>query len=205
MGIIRHLSRAPLAPLVTLVAPALLLTGCVSFGAKPPKGGLLTLTTAAQPTTGMRSGSIANALIVQLPTAPQKLRTTRIPVQTGATAVAYVKDAQWVEPPSRMFQRVLTETIAASGQRLVLNESENVTGPGEVLTGELADFGVDADRREVIVAFNAIRIGEGGSAVRQQRFEEREAVATIDAASVSAALNRAANRVAGNVATWMAQ
>lgn len=188
-----------------LATPALILSGCVSLGSKPPKQGLLTLTTEAQPTRDPRAGAIAQALIVQLPTAPQKLRTPRIPVQTGATNIAYVKDAQWIEPPSRMFQRLLTETLTATGQRLVLNESENVTGPGEVLTGELADFGVNADRREVVVAFNAIRIGQDGAAVRQQRFEEREPIAVVDAANVSAALNRAANRVAASVATWMAQ
>lgn len=190
--------------LVTAAAAALLLSGCISLGGKTPDS-LLTLTTAvAPPPANMpRAGTTASALTVLIPNTPQKLRTPRVPVQTGATAIAYVKDAVWVEPPARLFQRLLSETIAARGSRLVLDESQYVTGPGELLSGELTEFGVDADRLEVVVVYQALRLQRDGNGVIQQRFEAREPVSAIEAAVVGAALNRAANKVAGDVAGWV--
>lgn len=186
------------------VVMAAMLSGCVSLGGKPPKM-LLTVTSSATPVASdaAMATPISNALIIQQPTAPQTLRTPRIPVQTGATDLAYVKDAQWVEPPARMFQRLLTESISAQGNRLVLNESENITGPGEVLTGELMQFGVNADTSEAVVTFNALRIQGGGAQIVQRRFEARERLSRVEAAEVGAALNRAANRVAQDVAQWV--
>jgi cholesterol transport system auxiliary component len=184
---------------------AVLLTGCISFGGKTPDS-LLTLTTAveARPANMPRTGTTATALTVLIPNTPQKLRTPRVPVQTGATAIAYVKDAVWVEPPARLFQRMLSETIAARGSRLVLDESQYVTGPGEMLSGELTEFGVDADHMQVVVVYQALRLQRDGNDVIQQRFEARESVSAIEPALVGAALNSAANKVAGDVATWVA-
>ena len=192
--------------LLTVSAAALLLSGCLSFGGKTPDS-LLTLTTAVTPMPAgtPRTGTTASALTVLIPNTPQKLRTPRVPVQTGAIAIAYVKDAVWVEPPARLFQRLLSETIAARGSRLVLDESQYVTGPGELLSGELTEFGVDADRLEVVVVYQALRLQRDGNGVIQQRFEAREPVSAIEPALVGAALNSAANKVAGDVAGWVAE
>ncbi len=200
-------SRLTLArSLLTASAAALLLSGCLSFGGKTPES-LLTLSTAATPPPANmpRAGTTATSLTVLIPNTPQKLRTPRVPVQTGATAIAYVKDAVWVEPPARLFQRLLSETIAARGNRLVLDESQYVTGPGELLSGELTEFGVNADRMEVVVVYQALRLQRDGNGVIQQRFEAREPVSAIEPALVGAALNSAANKVAGDVAAWVGQ
>ena len=98
------------------------LSACVSFGAKPPPF-LLTLTADAAPGAGeARTANEAQALTILIPTAPQKLRTQRIPVQQDDASIAYVKDAQWVEAPQRLFQRLLSETVAARSSRVVLDE-----------------------------------------------------------------------------------
>ncbi len=187
-------------------AAVLSLSGCISLGG----GGdlpdnLMTLTTAATPMPAgtTRSGPIASALIILTPSVPQKLRTPRIPVQGGDNSIAYLAEGQWVEPPARLFQRLLTETIGASGDRVVLSESELITGPGELLSGELVDFGVDARTSEVVVVFQAARLQQDGTLVIQQRFEVRERISVIDPAQVGQALNRAANRVAAQVAVWL--
>lgn len=189
-----------------LLPIGLALSACVSFGAAPPAS-LLNLTADRAPTPGdgARSSAVADTLTVLIPTVPQALRTPRVPVQTGATAIAYVKDAVWVEPPARLFQRLLSETIAARGNRLVLDESQYVTGPGELLSGELTEFGVNADRMEVVVVYQALRLQRDGNGVIQQRFEAREPVSAIEPALVGAALNSAANKVAGDVAGWVGQ
>src|SRR3546814_11316793 len=82
------------------------LSGCIGLGGKTPPF-LLTLDPEAEPQAGTaRTAAEAATLTILIPTAPQKLRTTRIPVQQDDASVTYVKDAQWVEAPSRLFQRL---------------------------------------------------------------------------------------------------
>ena len=189
--------------LIALPAFALALGGCLSLGGKVPDS-LLTLRSDRAPAAhATHSGRVEAALTVLVPNTPQKLRTNRIPVQSDATNIAYVQDAQWVEPPARLFQRLLSETIAAGGTRLVLDESQYITGPGELLSGELLEFGVDAPRGEVVIVYQAMRLTGDGASVAQRRFEAREPVSPIEAGPVGAALNRAANRVAADVAAWI--
>jgi len=192
--------RTPL----TLALGALLLSGCVSFGGKVPPF-LLTLDADAAPTAGeARTASDAATLTILIPAAPQKLRTTRIPVQQDDASVAYVKDAQWVEAPQRLFQRLLSETVAARTNRVVIDEGQYLTAPGEQLAGQLMEFGVDARSNEAIVVYQAMRVGAGGKTVTQRRFEAREPIGgRIEAKPVGEALTRAANRVASDVAGWL--
>lgn len=197
--------RIPSVRRAMIAAPMLcaLLAGCISFGGKAPAM-LLTLQSAVQPAANVdRTGTAATALAVQVPMVPQKLRTPRLPVVTRAGGVAYLKDAQWVEAPARLFQRLLVDTLASRSNRLVLDDSEFVTGAGETLSGELVDFGVDESRSEAIVIYQALRMDRGGATIAQRRFEAREPVGAITPASAGAALNRAANHVAADVAGWM--
>jgi cholesterol transport system auxiliary component len=181
----------------------LLLGGCVSLGGSTPDT-LLTLRAEAAPAANMaRTGTPASALTVLVPNVPQKLRTPRIPVQADATNLAYVEDAQWVDAPARLFQRLLSETIAARTDRLVLDESQYVTGPGDVLSGELLEFGVDVPSGQAVVVYQAMRLTGDGRTIAQRRFEAREAVSPVEAGPVGIALNRAANRVAADVAGWV--
>ncbi len=184
---------------------ALLLAGCLSFGGKTPDS-LLNLSAVSAPqASAARTGSARTALTVVIPSVPQKLRTPRVPVETGGTQIAYLKDAQWVEPPARLFQRLLSETLSATGQRLVLTETELITGPGELLSGDLLDFGIDAGTGEAVVTYQAMRIAGDGATIAQRRFEAREGVGALTPANAGLALNTAANRVAAEVAAWMGQ
>ena len=78
-----------------------------------------------------------------------------MPVRTGATQVAYVKDAQWVEVPTILFARLLSETIAAKTGRVVLDPKQFTFDPGQRLTGTLQTFGLDADRMEAVLVYDA--------------------------------------------------
>lgn len=183
------------------LALAASLTGCISFGPKPPES-LLTLTAAQVRADGAtRTASQADTVIVSLPTVPQELRVTRVPVRTGTTELAYLKDAQWVEQPNALFGRLLTETIAASG-RVVIDARQTTFEPGIVLTGQLQSFGIDADSSEAVIVYDAALAGPG-STVRTRRFEARAPVAEIDVGAAGPALNQVANQVAGEVAAWL--
>jgi cholesterol transport system auxiliary component len=191
------------APLIAAAAAATL-SGCIGLGGKTPPF-LLTLDPEAEPQAGTaRTAAEAATLTILIPTAPQKLRTTRIPVQQDDASVTYVKDAQWVEAPSRLFQRLVSETVAARTSRVVLDEGQYLTAPGEQLAGQLMEFGVDARSNEVVVAYQAMLVSAGGKTVTQRRFEVREAIdGKVEAKPVGEALTRAANKVAVDVAGWL--
>lgn len=186
--------------LTAATAAALALSGCFGGGAPAE---LLTLQPAQlRQAQAPRTAGQGDAITVAEPTVPQELRTTRIPVRTTPTTVQYLKDAQWVEAPAKLFARLIGETISATTGRVVLDPSQYTHDPGTRLTGQLQAFGLDAQRMEVVVVYDAA-MARGQDAITTNRFEARIPVAAADVASVGPALNEAANRVATEVATWV--
>lgn len=182
---------------------ALPLAGCISFGEKPPEA-LLSITATEQVPVGQAQSSAgARTITIQVPSVPQALANNRVPVQTGATEIAYVKEAQWVEPPARQFARLLSDTVSARTGRVVMSGAQSLADPGARLAGELRGFGVDATTREAVVTYDAALVRDEGGALEKRRFEARLPVSAIEPAPVGAALNQAANQVAGEVADWV--
>ncbi|PKP94413.1 MAG: ABC transporter [Alphaproteobacteria bacterium HGW-Alphaproteobacteria-16] len=197
------------------LAPFLLLPllgGCISFGAKPPPS-LLTLSADTAIAVGeTRTSQSASSITVQVPVAAQELSVTRVPVRSNDTSVAYLKDAQWVEVPTRLFARLLTDTIAAQTGRVVLTPRQSLADPGARLGGELRNFGIDGATNEAVVTYDATLIRERPVAAagtrpqlnyERRRFETRVPVAEITPAAAGTALNAAANQVAKDVADWV--
>jgi cholesterol transport system auxiliary component len=188
----------------TLLALAALasLSGCISFGADAPDQ-LLTLTPATSlPAGSAREGDLTTALAIQAPSVAQRLNVTRIPVTTSDSTLAYLPDAVWVEKPAQLFRNVLAETIRARGSRLVVDGAALEYGAATQLMGELVEMGYDAPRSSVVVRYDAVLTLPDGT-VRTQRFEHSISGVLPEANAVSAALNTAANRVAGEVADWV--
>ncbi len=182
---------------------ALPLAGCISFGAKPPEA-LLSLSATEQVPVGQAQSSAgARTITIQVPNVPQALATNRVPVQASATDIAYVKDAQWVEPPARQFARLLSDTVTARTGRVVMSGAQSLADPGARLAGELRMFGVDAGTREAVVTYDAALVRDEGGALEKRRFEARVPVSAIETGPVGVALNQAANQVAGEVADWV--
>ena len=181
---------------------AVTLSGCIGLGGKTPPF-LLTLDADAAPAAGAaRTASDAATLTILIPTAPQKLRTPRIPVQQDDASVAYVKDATWVERPARQFRRLLAETIRAKGGRLVVEGEDAEVGGKVKLSGRLLDMGYDARSQAVVVRFDAVR-EDGTGAATTKRFEATVPGVAADGKVIGPALNKAANDVAAQVADWM--
>ena len=188
--------------LLALVAFAPL-AGCISFGAKPPPS-LLSLSSAVSVPAGQtQSSATAPTITILVPGAAQAIAGTRVPVQASQTSIAYVANAQWVEPPNRMFVRLLIDTVPAKTGRIVLSSAQSFSDPGAVLSGELRSFGVDAGTNEAVVTFDGSLIRTSGKVVEKRRFEARVPVSAIAAGPVGIALNQAANTVAGEVADWV--
>jgi cholesterol transport system auxiliary component len=185
-----------------VLGAALLLSGCFSFGAKPPPT-LMILSSAQSAAAGTtRTAGKGETITVTPPQVARELQTVRVPVHQSDIAVAYLKNAQWVELPSNLFARLLSETISATTGRVVLDPRQFTFDPGTRLTGTLQQFGLDSTRMEVVARYDAALARQGGG-VTTRRFEARVPVAVADAATVAPALNQAANEVAAQVAAWI--
>ncbi|GAA4051476.1 ABC-type transport auxiliary lipoprotein family protein [Parerythrobacter jejuensis] len=183
-------------------AATLGLSACISLGSEPPPS-LLTLTAANGAPAGSGStGTNENALSVIEPSAPQRLSVTRVPVQVDDATIAYLQDAVWVERPTRLFRRLLSETIRTRTGRVVIDGFDPTFATSQQLRGSLVEFGYDARSSSVIVRYDAMRDGENDTVVTQ-RFESVVSGVPAEAGPVGDALNRAANDVAGQVADWV--
>jgi cholesterol transport system auxiliary component len=181
---------------------AISLSGCISLSPEPPEQ-LLTLTAAQTASVGNGIDDAAPAALAVLePEAEQRLSVTRVPVQVSDSGVAYLKDAVWVEKPTRLFQQLVAETIRARGDRLVIGEGDLGYSAATKLSGRLLDLGYDAGSSSVVVRYDALLQMPDGK-IRTRRFESRIAGVPAEAAAVGPALNEAANQVAGEVAEWV--
>lgn len=190
-------------PAIVLIT-ALSLTGCINVGGKAPPS-LLTITPANLIATDQtRVARAGDTIVIAVPAVPQAIATTRVAVNSGATAIAYIKNAVWVEAPARLFQRVLSETIAAKNGKMVLDARQGLLNPGMQLGGTLLRFGVDSETNEAVVMFDAILSPSKDMPLQSRRFEARIPVSAIEPVPAGKALNKAANQVAVNVASWIA-
>ena len=187
---------------VLALGAALTLSAC--FGGDKPPPTLMTLNPLqARAAQATRTAAEGQAITIAVPNVARELETVRVPVHVSEIAVAYLKDAQWVEPPAALFARLVSETVAATTNRVVLDPEQFSLDPGTRLTGTLQRFGLDATRNEVVAIYDAALARKGGG-ISARRFETRIPVAAPDAASVAPALNQAANQLATEVAAWVA-
>ena len=185
----------------------LLLASCgplVTIGSSTPRADAL-LTLSAEPATATADPAapldLGQAIAVDTPVVPGALQTLRIPVHVSDTEIRYVSAAQWSEQPNRLFQRLLADRLQGDGIAVVDLRSSGQL-PGRRLTGQLLVFGVDVrGGQRVRIRYDATLAERGG--VRQHRFEAEEPLASVDGAAVAAALNRAANRLTGEVSDWV--
>ena len=189
---------------------ALALTGCgplvqIGGNAKPPAS-LLTLSATTPPAAYAGPAPTSASLAVEMPAVPLTLQTLRLPVTTSATEVRYLTGATWAEQPNRQFQRLLADTLAAKGIAVV-DPRATRTPPARTLTGTLGAFGLDVTdplAPVVRVRFDAqLGTTRTASTVMLRRFDAVEPVSAQTPVAVATALNRAANRVALDVASWV--
>jgi cholesterol transport system auxiliary component len=190
------------AAAMAALAAALALAGCISLGPKTPDQ-LLTLTPASTAPAGRTAnGSSESALAVLDIQAPQKLDVTRVPVLIDGSSLAYLKGAEWVEKPAHLFGRLLSDTIRARGNRLVVSGTDLEYAAATKLSGTLSAMDYDAASGTAVVRFDAV-LQNGEGQIRTRRFESAVPGVPAKAGAVGQALNRAANDVAAQVAEWV--
>ena len=201
------IARSPTFGIVMLA----LLSGCgplVQIGGNAPiPQSLLTITASATPRAYDGPSRQGDTIGVELPGVPATLQTLRLPVTTSASEVTYLVGATWAEQPNRQFQRLLADTLAASGIPVIDVRQSNLA-PARRLTGSLREFGLDVrdpGQPQVRIRYDAqLADPRAPQALLLRRFEASEPAADQRPAAVAAALNRAANRVAADVAGWTA-
>jgi cholesterol transport system auxiliary component len=199
-----------MTPLLRLAAGAALAlsVGACSLGSLLGGGGkapvvLYTLTPETpERTAAVKRAAAGESVTVEIPVIDKELRTTRVPVQVSDTQVQYVADLTWVDTPDRLFKTLLMETIARSTSRVVLDPDQVALDPGLVLSGKLSRFGFDSTTGEAVVRYEGMLAAPDGAHVETRMFESR-VPADGTGAVTAAALNRAANQVAIEVAGWI--
>jgi cholesterol transport system auxiliary component len=186
----------------TALALAVAASGCSLLGGGKTPPVLFTLKSDAPPAAATRTAPVGETVTIRTPAIPKELRTVRVPVDIGLTQVKYVTNLQWVDTPDRLFQSLLEETVRRSTNRVVLDANQAALDPGLVVTGQLKRFGYDSQQAVVVVQYDAALATQGGTHVESRRFEAT-APADGTAATVSPALNEAANQVAKQVAAWI--
>lgn len=191
-------------PVLFTLPLVLALAGCVSLGGDPPAS-LLTLSPEASAPVGPGVGSGASQPVIAILTidTPAKLDVLRVPVAVSDTEIAYLQEAFWVEKPARLFRRLVGETIRSRGKAMVVDGDNTATLATLTLKGTLIDMGYDAPTQSAVVRFDAVRIDNDGK-ITTRRFEARESGVVAETRAVGAALNVAANKVAREVADWVA-
>lgn len=198
--------------MLACLGAGLSLASCVKLGGAAPPESLFTLTaaradTSAEGGAAKPRGRNSAIIVIAEPSVPQMLNVTRIPVQVDDTSVAYLKDAVWIEPPARLFQRVVKEVVAQKSGAIVVTQAEAKLGRSIRLSGELQQFTYDARTSSVIVRFDARKdiLGADGAIMTSEmrRFEVVEPGVTPQGRAVSRALNAATNNAALEIADWL--
>lgn len=197
-----------IAPLIAPVIATLLVAACgpivqVGGNDKPPPQ-LLTLRATAAPVAAP-AAKPATVMVV-VPAATGALQTLRLPVAVGDVELQYLAGATWSEQPNRLFRRLLADTLAAAG--LVIIDPRGPSPRADMtLSGTLVDFGLDVRNGaapQVQVRYDAVLNASDGALIAAKRFDAAQPVASQSSTVVGAALNDAANRVAADVAVWVA-
>ncbi|WP_235522919.1 ABC-type transport auxiliary lipoprotein family protein [Novosphingobium sp. Leaf2] len=182
---------------------ALALSGCVSFGPKTPNELLRLTPQETAPAGATTSGKLADAIVVLDPDADRGLDVLRVPVSVDNSSVAYLKNALWIEKPTRQFRSLLAETLRARTGQLVVEGGDFETTGRTLVSGRLLQMGYDAQRSAVVVRFDAMQTHRGDGPVQTKRFEAVVNGVAAEAKPVAAALNQAANDVARQVSDWV--
>lgn len=185
------------------VLASLALAGCVSLAGKAPETLFRLTPEQSAPVGYTASGKLNDAIVVLDPEADRSLDMLRVPVRVDSSNLAYLKGADWIEKPTRLFRGLLAETIRANTGDMVLEGGDyEVTGK-TFIGGRLLDMGYDAQRSAVVVRFDAVRSERGSEALSRKRFEAVVEGVEAKPEFVGPAINKAANDVARQVAAWV--
>lgn len=194
------------------VAAALMISACgpiVQIGAKTPPAQSLLLIEADTTTAPQLQDTVkGTTLAVELPQLPSTLQTLRLAVRTSDNEIQYLPAASWAEIPSRLVQRLISDTLGNSGI-VIIDRSQASARADVALSGTLREFALDVRNpsgSSVVVRFDAQLTRTGTPRpIAIRRFDASEPVRSEAPVDVAAALSRATNRLAAELSIWTSQ
>ncbi|MCZ0735512.1 ABC-type transport auxiliary lipoprotein family protein [Phreatobacter sp. AB_2022a] len=180
------------------LAVALALTGCAS--SNTPQ----TYDLTAPSNFPTRPGAQRGQLIVAEPKAIANIDTERMAVRNAAGAVSYLSDGAWADRLPRLLQAQIIRTFEnASHLRSIGRPGDRLTADFQLLT-EIRSFEVVVGSgAEAVVELSVKLVNERtGRILAGQVFSGRAPVGSVDAASVAAAFDRAAQDVLRSIVVW---
>ncbi|QCI63048.1 ABC-type transport auxiliary lipoprotein family protein [Phreatobacter stygius] len=180
------------------LAVALAVSGCASSNA--PQTYDLTAPTSFPTRPGAQRGQ----LMVVEPKAIASLDTERIAVRGAGGAVSYLTDGAWADRLPKLLQaRIIRAFENANHLRSVGRPGDRLASDFQLLS-EIRSFEVVVGAGgEVVVEVSVKLVNDrSGRILAGQVFSGRAAVGAIDAATVSAAFDRALQTVLRDVVVW---
>lgn len=183
------------------------LAGCgplVKIGDDAPPLSLHTLR-VLEPLPAM---ALPTPLLVDEPEAVAELRSPRMAVRTSPTGIEYLARARWVDPPARLFSKLLEEQLrfAADGQVLSFRQ---IDAPFAYrLNSRLIDFHVDVsdkdNPRARVSLYLTLLTAPNPRVVSVTRVDVAAPLASTRPDAVAVTMNELANAAARQIADWLA-
>lgn len=192
----------------TFTLATLALPGCTALGvlndAATPRD-----TYALQPVSmAGQTRRSSRTLLVLEPSAPAAIATDRILIKQDPLSVTYLPDARWADTVPKMFQTVLIQSIASSGQIGFVGAQGAGPVPDAVLLTRIDAFGVDrqADGSFVArVSFELTVLRDRDQRVLgTQRFATTLAVADDRADTITRSFQQALEALLPQALPWVA-
>jgi cholesterol transport system auxiliary component len=128
------------ARLVAALALLALAASCGSILPAPPPPPALYRLTPLAAGTAATGAMVPLQLVVDLPTAPAALDTTRIALARSPTTLDYFANAAWTDRPASALQTLIVESLENAGKiRVVARQSAELRADAVLMT-DLRDF-----------------------------------------------------------------
>lgn len=188
-----------------LLAAALLLVGCVSLLQSPSKSRVFNLQTPQG--IPVATERLPIQLSIDEPAAGGALDSNRVVVYAQPLELQYLAGAQWSERATRLWQRLLVESIENSGRFRAVSSAGQALRHDWALVGELIEFQaqIDAGGAPTVLVKLSLKLVENPSLkVRSQRtFSARVAASGGDASAIVDGFDRATRQVLAEVVQWV--
>lgn len=151
---------------------------------------------------------LALSLSLARPAASQALNSARIAVLAGDNRLSSYAGARWSSPAPALLRDHLLDALQREGRWRALSSDESALQADLLLDGDLRAFQVELQQGVPVAHIQLdLRLADGASQrlLAGRRFEARQALAQDDPQSAVMALGTAADRLAAEVARWLAE
>jgi cholesterol transport system auxiliary component len=149
---------------------------------------------------------VAWSLVVDEPTAPNQLDTSRIALMNGPFQVEYYADVEWTDNAPAMVQLLLIQSFQNAGRLPVVASTHQSLSTDFLLLSNLRKFQVERDASSVqqatVVIEAALLRMPRREPVATARFEKATPVAADSIDAVTTAFNTSLGEVIRQVVDW---